>query len=769
MTARWRRLISFAVPVLLGAATWAVIEAALFLANRPTACLQFTSTDRTLTAELLPLEGEEAVVPPFRIKGSEPFYVRPGSYQLRATARGWLSQTRQVDAAPGNNAAVDVLFIDTQVWPPFDLPEGGEVIALDGRHDVIEYTAGGVRRLHGATAKPVWDVRLDDVLEKAGVRWDDVRPRPGEEQPRLAQHALDLDGDGRDDLVWLGRTTPVVLAQSGRDGSLLWAHRAGDRGHVPADPLPFDLDGVPALLVTFLDDDRCRLDALRRDTGALLWRADLDPTWFRGRYLCEVWPDKPPGQVRRTYSGFPAAVVRRDGRPVVALLAGGTFVELDARTGERLGEPLPLDRARPGKSAADSGVTFDGEPLLGAVFVGRFVALDGDEPDTLLTLRWSTRGFDVTALSLKTRQVRWETSLEQSLAWWFVDLDWPRAYRDADGSTTVLVHDGSTASQCVLVALDGATGRPRWKRRLPIDPAATGTSYRLDRFIVGPDLDGDGRRDIFVATLGMPDRRDAGQGHYLFVDALSGADGTTLWTTRLRQPGPIQQEERRPREVRPLAWWKGGDDGWPLLLVPVRRAESDTLTQPMTYVLAAGTGRVAEVITGVDNPRVADLDGDGVPDLIWDGWTEKGRWFDTAHGAPQAVSPMGRVPPRIDVWVQTPLERFAEVVRLYHLDFVALLALIAVGLFALIRRHFFLAGAVVGAVWAAAGVQHFLAWLMPTADCDPRFAGEPIAGKTVSQVVALAGVGVLAVLLGWGLWHILRGRTPSHEAGGKPS
>ena len=67
--------------------------------------------------------------------------------------------------------------------------------------------------------------------------------------------------------------------------------------------------------------------------------------------------------------------------------------------------------------------------------------------------------------------------------------------------------------------LDGRTGERRWQRRLQV------TQHQppeISRFVLGPDLDGDGWREVFatwVANTGDP------QQDGLKVVALSGADG----------------------------------------------------------------------------------------------------------------------------------------------------------------------------------------------------------------------------------------------------
>src|SRR5262249_41455777 len=146
---------------------------------------------------------------------------------------------------------------------------------------------------------------------------------------------------------------------------------------------------------------------------------------------------------------------------------------------------------------------------------------------------------------------------------------------------------------------------------------------------VGPDLDGDGRREVFLASRFATPHESNGQ---LFVEALSGRAGRPLWRWSSSVWGV--------RTLRPLSWWDPpGADGWPQLLVSLVSKERDN-TQP-TFVLSAGTGRLAQQFGDLPDPRQADFDGDGIPDLLVSGadgtvsavrgtmpeaWRRLGRW-----------------------------------------------------------------------------------------------------------------------------------------------
>src|SRR5205814_2876235 len=134
--------------------------------------------------------------------------------------------------------------------------------------------------------------------------------------------------------------------------------------------------------------------------------------------------------------------------------------------------------------------------------------------------------------------------------------------------------------------LDGSTGQVRWQRRLWV--GNTQLPF-MDRFIPGPDLDGDGCRELFAAWVGY----DTGlQKSFLHVAALSGADGRTLWRWRQEVSG----NRTTPDSSGPLRWWQVGADGWPQLLVPLANGPGG---QHMTFVLSAGTGQLVHILPEV--------------------------------------------------------------------------------------------------------------------------------------------------------------------------
>src|SRR5262249_32172853 len=248
---------------------------------------------------------------------------------------------------------------------------------------------------------------------------------------------------------------------------------------------------------------------------------------------------------------------------------------------------------------------------------------------------------ELTALALRDRGVLWRHTVR---AFWVRKWDEPRlelpliATPDG-GRADVIVPTGDVSADgslhwVGLEGLGGATRGVRWQRRLVQEYKKGRELTPIHRFVVGPDLDGDGRREIFVVSSGrekVADGSRTAETPVFYVDALSGADGHSLWW--FRQPLPkLVGALHSGLSFNPLRWWQTGPDGWPQLVVSRRPLSAERAPrrdrQPATYVLSAGTGRLWHTVTDLPEPEVADLDGDGLPELFsfrpdraedWDG------------------------------------------------------------------------------------------------------------------------------------------------------
>src|SRR5262249_49853864 len=119
------------------------------------------------------------------------------------------------------------------------------------------------------------------------------------------------------------------------------------------------------------------------------------------------------------------------------------------------------------------------------------------------------------------------------------EIEWPVvADLDGDGKPEVIVpyHNARLEKNgwVGIEVLDGATGQSRWLSRLSRGYRGAAENIPIAHFVVGPDLDGDGCRDLFTAALIQEPSLDQNRlTCWLVVAASSGADGRLLWRKRL--------------------------------------------------------------------------------------------------------------------------------------------------------------------------------------------------------------------------------------------
>jgi outer membrane protein assembly factor BamB len=555
-----------------------------------------------LMAEVLPAERDDAALPPFRVPSEQSVVLPAGAYRLRLKAEGQLSATLPLPVLPGNRAERVVGLPARALWetPAFPVP-GAEVVELAGKVAVVVRAGETMRLLDGTTLKPVWEktirlrkVRVAGSPEEFAPPWEVsafLRDRA-----HLVRPAPDLDGDGTGDLVWVGKAFPGVLAVSGKTGKELW-WRKGLEGRCLVAPAVRDVDGdgTPDLLLTFADqplDDKTksrlrRVEVWSGRTGQTLWSWQYRPEddWIPVRDHSLF---KPP-------VANAAEFVSLDGQLAAGILVGTRLVTLDGRTGRPLRPALDLG------TESNRGPWFTDLAGTGRTDV---VCLRRNPPDEY------TEAATLTAVSWETGHPRWETTVyAQALPWRYIEEpvpQWPLIFDLAgDGKLAVVVPNQDTADNHIptsrgLDVLDGTTGRPRWRRRWESWGWQMG---RFNHLTAGPDLDGDGCREIFAAVVCAQ-----GEDHSLFVEAFSGRDGHTLW--RARQPLPRESASISG----PLTWWPRGPADWPLLVVPCGKNKHGNAEK--AFVLASDTGRIAHIVTDLADFRVGDCDGDGLPELI---------------------------------------------------------------------------------------------------------------------------------------------------------
>ncbi len=614
--------------------------------------LLLTTDGPYLKAEVLN-DRDEAVVPAFTVPAQDWVLLAPGSYRVRLSSPGLLSETLSVEIERGAKKEFKVGLEARQLWEPIPEHHGDRAVAVDlgPQTDLVRVSDNHntLTRLDGRTGKAVWQKKLADVRDRARVLSENW---PGELP--LLRPAPDLDGDGVGDLVWFSAEKASIWALSGGNGKELWWYQGGP-GKIVAAPavIAVEGDGRPDLIVTLVADGQRRIEAISGRTGKSLWRFPLEDAWFSDAAALP----------------FSAEVVRIGGRPVIACQAGSRLVGLDPATG------------KPVQAVRDLGFT----PLRNPQFI------DGAQPLVLALREVGPQTLELSALALATGDTAWTKSLR---AEWPQSregksaresgkqlplLSWPLvADLDGDGRPVVVVAnkparntpepkkdpdtihidlDERSADWAALEVLDAATGELRWQRRLRGHMPKG--MFQLEQFVVGPDIDGDGRRDLFVASFGQPFREEPGEGSYthhdLFVTALSGRDGHTLWWWR---------EHRRLGDedfIPPLRWWQTGPDGRPELLVSCNSDFSHNTLKSLsaTFALVAGTGRLAHVLPEVADPGIADLNGDGGPDLyfIHQSRQKKGRSSEprsTRLVALQGIGPFAEAWRRLGEW--TPMQ-----------------------------------------------------------------------------------------------------------------
>lgn len=494
-------------------------------------------------------------------------------------------------------------------------------------------------------------------------------------RPQVVAHPPDLYGGELRDVIVAYRHQPVVLAFSAETGELRWhftteafpkvTRAEVDALHVLQDETMFgavlgtplvvpdlDDDGVRDLVAAFVElepaqqaerrlswDQQARrtIEAISAKTGQRIWRHDLrdeaflpagsqeiparclwfsgypfgssgggNSSYYYGNAFRHASSNTAQGQ-NQLVVPYPPRLVGTEGQERIVCLAGTELVELDVRTGRPIHTPHPVG----GLAAREpefADVTGDGEPELILVRpLGNQGARFRAPGEVLLQVQQLATG----EMVFPPRKL--VADYEKHAGRFHPSPRWPVVEDlNGDGREEILLPNGTSTDFAMdaninarawggLEAL-GGNGELLWERRLDA------VDQQIDQLEVGPDLNADGWREVFVATIFS--RRL--QGAQLYVDALSGQTGQTLWSSSVSVP--LNTSQLEDEVIGRLQWWNNGPDGWPQLVVPLVRggnARSLGLT-----VFSAGTGAVTRRSEGLAEPFIADLDGDGPADLI---------------------------------------------------------------------------------------------------------------------------------------------------------
>ena len=597
-------------------------------------------------------QDEQTPVATFTAPTQQPQTIPPGHYHVRLSADGQLSETSLFDADKGGHYDLAVWLAQREFFEiTVQNAESEELARIDGHDDVFLAAANQLRRFDGATGQPVWRTSLtakdQPLVAKVLAPGDAINTMFGPHYsgadiipPCLVRPLVDLDGDGTLDLIWASRTSASLVGVSGKSGKLLWCHRS--RATLPegldennirtrfssafdetivGQPLMAEIDGrrIAAAMCSvegetfFTKDSRwihsppqLWLDAIDATTGATVWRRSLP--------VNGVFPEQTPatadtGAKQNSTIGtivnlpdqtlFTAAVGKIHDRKIGAIAYGQRLFGFDFSTGQPAWPDRQLDD-KPPVVVRFADLVGDGQ--LDVLFVRGGATNKNYNPDG------QARALSLVALSPLSDKPLWEVPLPdvtmppKAYPAAEPQFDWPLvADLDGKGKPAVVVpFVDYAAGVCGVEALDVADGKSRWRHSLSI-AVKRRRAPQPDRIVVGPDLDGDGIHELFAAS------RDEGT-HRAYVDALSGRDGRSLWT--------YTRTAISPSPLLPLRWWQTGADGWPMLVVTGAIDQFTPENKQWSVILAASSGRVVHELNNFGAPQIADLNGNGLPDLF---------------------------------------------------------------------------------------------------------------------------------------------------------
>ncbi len=686
--------------LLIGLAGWR------YFSERRLGRIVLTNQGTPLVVQVLPESSDEPIGEPIDLVARSTLALPAGDYRLNVNAAGRLGKTYRVAVNRGETIEHELSLnegrllgrdLDPANWgglgdPPREEPMPFALVtrALEltpGKSDIVELTGKAILRRDGASGEVVWDT-ANPKTPFAPTRDPGAWVRrigPNRWVLHVMEPAIDLNGDGtRDVLVVVGSNANGFLALSGQDGSMLWNYVAeldgpgGPRADGPSMPDrskpserpcgligwpaidDVDGDGTPDLIATLVFHElpaevqrrtgkpptlmtrtfsRRIVEAISGRSGRCLWTFALDRAFVA---------------INAQYGDRPAALLRSQRKAVLTILDGPQAIVLDPATGRPQPGPIDLgfEPVRPAQYADLSG---DGEPEILALGPGL-----------------SANQQAMTAFSIATGKRLWSTTINAKYPlphetplrpeWpWLIDLD-------GDGRSEIIVPNSGPLAPMGgyrgVQVLDGATGKTRWVRPMrPETKAQDGIGFLVE----GPDLDGDGVREVVVISrfdgrnppASRNDRR--AEPERVYVDAISGRNGQLLWTWYVDLP-----------ELKVTWTWVPqccgrGPDGWPLLAVPLGGQnpdhsgppiQSSQLYPPTVHLLEASTGRELDRAMGLIRASVADLDGDGLLDL----WGEAEGQLRAFRGEPpEAWRALGQFPPawKLDYTGSPNIERAA--------------------------------------------------------------------------------------------------------------
>ena len=625
------------------------------------------TNDRPVVADVLNSRGEllQTISLPMRESAAIP----SGAYHVRLSAPGRLSESYAFEVTAGERNNYDVSLADAPLWKPLVLssPDACGFTNSDGETSIVVgpqdealpiaacYSGRATElsnhdRAAGGPAlrwKADWSAdspRLTSLLknDEQRVAWKQFVAAWSQTgyEPQLIQSSLDIDQDGTGDLIWWYASG--VVAASGKDGTPLFLHRpansSGESGQLAAPPIIFSPkvsendkpDQEPTLVFlcvtagsTWLEAVSTRIATPHVGNLAVRWRRTVER-------------EKSSGS--ESFSDCSLSICRSGGQLVAGCVSGHWLSGFFLQSGEpawpsfdlTIRSTLPAAFVDFNGDGQDEVLLVQPEGAFG-VYLIRVITLESP-PRELWRTTVTRENSPLPFTPIRPSRIRITEGIVTSLGSLRDAVEtaaWPvLADLDNDKQLEIVVPARRLSSQNGsngIVIREGMTGKVRWERHWPLHSLQSGMGYFhpvQDAYAIGPDLNGDGVQEFYIASIYDEQHREdlskSGLKYhfhgedFLYVDCLSGRDGQNLWWTRERlgeSSGSLGGADWLT-----IGWWEVYGDESPQLVVPVIR-HNDTIVE-RTFAVSAATGRIARVMRESARPVIGDFDSDGLPDLV---------------------------------------------------------------------------------------------------------------------------------------------------------